>query len=368
MTVYARDYVHGLSWGTDGVRLFLDRPLDHLDGLYRIKRYDSPSDSGTKVVKKPTALSEIDDNGLVSGRVYRYKMQLMVPAEGGSGNTKQGKPTNLYIKAGFVDPPQVTGIAAFTNTGRPINLQWNATTVDKSQFGLYEVLRRDAKQYDSQYEVIGTTVGLTLADNTRDIKKYYNYAVRSVRWDLVRGSRFDEHTAPTIPAAKCTDSNGSEQTVNLVIPRPYLGRPDDRWAAIQVWAFKESEVDGTRTRTECTNWDASDWYVLRSDWYTYTISPDCPDPAVICGRPKPEMFEYRGGGFRGGALEGMARYEDVETVWYDLPNSTDGLYRYSYQVCSYATPSVCGETLGHWRFEGTTERVPLDGDPPTASP
>ena len=47
VAVFAREFAHGVGWGTDGVRLHLDPPPEHPNGAYGIKRFDSPSDRGT---------------------------------------------------------------------------------------------------------------------------------------------------------------------------------------------------------------------------------------------------------------------------------------------------------------------------------
>lgn len=374
-TMTPRDFVYGYGTGTAGISLWV-APMGnaHKTGIKRITRYVGPQDHdgtmlplGTGSIG-PKGMSGFDETGLVAGKVYGYEVEY-VDWDNDAGDYKVLKANPMvFIKAGAAtvgSPANLTTTRAAA-VATAAGLSWTApVNAPRTGFALYEVLRRNTKQYRSPYVPIGTTIDATYHDHSVEVTQYYSYKVRTIGWDKQPGEASHRVAAPELRKPECTDASGSVGEIANYEVMAVDTTPTHRGFAFKLWMFYRND-QGEAIR--CDSFEASDWYVQREVMYHHGTSADCPDPnesCVLVTRSNTRAADQIP------LAEGHFGY-DIATlrspVWYDDPNPVPGLYKYSYRICSfYEGPGRIG-CKGYdnrdWKFE-VVDSIPF---PPLNTP
>ena len=375
-----RDKVFGFGViaeeGDMGVDLFI-RNVDVPSGeALRVQRFDSGHAVGQPVGSETGLTSYLDHNdvGLVAGKVYRYLVEVVRAVEGDPPGTVEptGVSFETFVKAGKPTFP-VPGVVSTVDPRLGIvdangdivdpgyfQVDWEAPSgIHRSQFAMYEILRKDAKDLRSKYSIVAVSVDRTVKDYSVVGGPYYRYAVRLVGWGHVHGDEMSGPAVPVIPQPQCRNQDGVTAEVISAHLMPVTSVPWNRWFAVRA----KLQNAGTTQDPWCEYFDGSDWYVERQAREFYTVSfPTC-DVLTTCNglwvenALKDEGFKYHGGEFRLEAPVSMQGADGL-TVWYDDSFTVDpGLYRHEYRMCSYAEgPQICSQVqTGDWRFEGGDE-------------
>ena len=362
---------------------------------YRVTRYKGPLDTAGKLVTDNTIDQEVTDKvpesgefpALYPGKVYRYKLDVGVLNSEGKFEFRKTI-GSIYVKAGaptFGDKVERTqpedAERGGGEAGVDLTVQWDDPDPEmpgglhRSQFALYEVGRRVAKQWDARFDIIGS------AAETNSLKEepasgdeeHFEYAVRAVSWTHEHGM-YATFVSPTLPQPKCSVDGFTEkkEVYSISLNRIETQVPANKRYGFfpAAWAVGDVAHTGTTiTYPDCAGLDTSDWYVERA--VVLHLTPEaCAAPNADClamthksaSDVKDSELEHVKGQF----------FPQVgsKPIWYDDPPKPElepkdkrrGLYKYAYRMCSYATKpkQVCSNNfLSDWRFEGDDPIVAL---------
>ncbi len=323
---------------------------------YRIWRYSSRTDTSPTQVGVPVSVLDVIDPQPAG--FYRYKVEY-VKSDGNGGWSVEETTNEVILKV----EDTTLGLPSYPSAHHPpdlgvANLSWIAPNgIHRANFGIYEVLRRNAKDIHDQFQIIGSTPWTSFTDKFAVENSHFDYAVRVVSWDHQHGGISDIVTAPVIPLPQCTVLGGETVNVGGIELTPLANPPVNSQFTFSAWI---TASDGERFNMPCVEINQDDWYVKRSTIYQHIISEDCPTEQS-CDRVGGDSgvsatpYTATSGYFR---TETSAGSNSKALVWYDEPESQPGLYRHNYRFCSYATQNLCQEHVGNWDFEGV-ESVPF---------
>ena len=340
---------------------------------YQVTRYTGPSDSQGTVIHTSRTADPIDDQ-LTDDKIYRYILHVGNLVDGDFVPTQVGNVAEIFLKAGQPDLAAVPSVVK-QGSGRSFRIDWTPPeSLHRSQFALYEISRKNAKDWKAEWEVIGTTTGLNGTKGEQfkpplvGENESFDYSVRVVGWEHEHGPdslvipRYPEIKPPKCETLDGTTLSGNHEVVrSMEIMRLGDRVPVNKWYGFYIWAAAGSST--SPPFLACGELDLSDWYVQRAVYYHHPSPDTCQDTAEGCqvvSRPSladAGPFDYVEGAFRedsGGSMPVL--------VWYDQPNPVAGLYRYVYQTCSYyANPRFCtSKVASDWRFEGLDS---IEADP-----
>lgn len=347
-TSFPRDGFYAIGSETDTINLYIvpTKDFQNQSGPFRITRYDSPSDvTGTPERSRDKTRT---DDGLVYGKIYKYVLEIMRSDGQGGWEPLQNVKT-IYAIAGFAAMPgEPTGIMSDGTGGKGLTLTWeDPTNVDRSQFALYEVLRRNAKDWQSEFKVIGSTTGLRFTEQWSTEFDHFEYGIQPVSWEQLHKAIARGHISPDIPEPECLSVDKTSEPithVHLQHGRDWL--PLNKWIAFSPIAYY-GDVDN---RTKCRSFEMDDFYVQRAINLAHTVA-GCSTPGTSCTKRSAELLGYdpRDGGYDyvPGRLRSVSdTLGYLYLVWHDDSGPTDnGLYRHVYKMCSYSDGGLCSDVF-----------------------
>ena len=306
---------------------------------------------------------------LVAGKVYRYQVEYVkwnTTHERWDTVQRQDDVTVVAGKiadnaAGNV-PRRLTSLTGGTGN---IRLDWDPPSAPhRSQYALFQVLRKNPKQYGHPYGPVGTAVLTTLTDTKASELDYDHtrYTVEMVDW---LGNKYGHSvavTTPPIPAPECTTASGDTVTVaGMSVSEFARTAPKKVGFAFHAlpYGYKDNDPAQNIANLEvCVSFDTSDFYVLRGYLYQHARSADdCPNAETSCTLINRVRVPNDGFTLANGSFDAVVDGQQIK-AWYDDTNPEKGLYRYEYRFCAYALLSrgSCTEVITSlWNFEGITE-------------
>lgn len=353
--MYSVHYLYGYGV-TNAAQLHIKRRAWDVQVKYRVWRYSSRTDSTPVLVGDPSVNTSVTDPQPTG--FYRYKVEYVrSDGEGGWNVVESTNEIVVKIEGSVLANPRGLVVSHPPGLGES-RLTWNAPTgIHRANFGMYEILRRNAKNIHDRYTIIASTPSPSYTDRYAVEGMHFGYVVRAVDWNHDRSALSAGITAPRIPAPQCTVTDDEKLDVSSIdLTGPWAPPENDRYV-FSAWLVAD---DGEGIRFACSEIDTSDWYVVRRTVYKHTISDDCPteqscDLVGGTSGTAERKFKPAVGSF---LTESNTNTGTKAFVWYDDPESQSGLYRYAYRMCSYARGLECKEWLGHWDFEGV-ESIPF---------
>jgi len=356
---------YALADTTLKVRVVPTPDFETTDGIYSITMFDSRTDSDPYeyIGRKPSRELE----GLVADKVYRFNVKIVEP--GGAGYETVQEIGDFYIMTGLPPLPEAPSpIVGFGVGGKGIKLNWSRVfNQHRSQFAFFEIARRDAKNWNAPFEMLGTTTGQTFQEQrvTDSDVDHFEYVVSGVSWFHRHGPIPERgHVSPAIPHPTCAnkDTGDSLPVKSLELAQGQPKAPRSNRFAFQPQPVALDPTAGTTGDNACGGFspsDLSDYFVLRATLYQESLSGKCSDPdqsCVVVNRSPEDMdmddFEPVIGSFQPVGASGSA------SIWYDRDLEPEkGLYRFAYHMCSYSEPRLCSENpfRSDWRFQGVTD-------------
>ena len=373
LVFHSRDRVFALGSGSNGVDLYIKRVNVPSGQALRVRRFESTGDvvgSPVGTVNGMGLATDLKDRNLVDGKVYRYFVEVVRASKVVTdGVESTGVEIEAFVKAGSpvldapasmvtVNPLPVDPITGNVLVGDPeyFQVSWEAIAgIHRSEFAMFEILRKDAKDRGGDYKIVAISTGRYLKDFTVKAGGHYVYAVRMVSWAHDHGDPISGNVIPTIPQPQCLNMEGRTDEVSRVMTDVIDVVPLNRWFAVQV---KFGNADSLPGDVWCVDVDVSDWYVERMS-FNYEAVSDAPcssydtcNVLMFNSTGDDAGYQYGGGKLVKSASLGTAVQAGV-WVWYDDPFTVEpGLYKHEYWLCSYATgPQICSlRDVGPWRF------------------
>ena len=357
----------GKHVGETGIELNVQK-LSHWDNrTYRITRYDSP-DSSTPDATTITILPQLTVNNLTTGKVYKFVLEQGDYANGVMTDTVIR--ATKYVKTGVPTLTAPSSLSVSGTAGQGATVNWpRITGVAPGQVALYEILRRNAKDFGSPYTVVGTSVGITTTEGLAATGEYFQYQVRGVSYPHVHGPVSSALSEPIIPRPTCENDNGIVMRVrHLDLQKVENHVPlNDRYG-FAVW-MRGTSAALQNSLTDCASIDPDDWYVLKHVDVAHHNSDTCRVTGTSCTLENAERVSTTKTLVRSlGTFQSTdpipGNNMDSKVVWYEDIDSEPGVYRNLYRMCSYGAPQICSQSelfRSEWQFNGVTE-IPFTTD------
>ena len=338
----------------------------------QLSRFDSPSDTVATMTwdeSLPESTPDgIVDDTTVAGTIYKYVAEFGTKSGGEftSGSTEQ-----VIIMAGAptLDSPEMLTVAA-NAAGSGAQLGWTRpTATHESEIATYLVLRRNWREYQSEYKVIGTAKDTSWEDRSHRSTQHYAYRIMLVGYTEGASGRSPRLIEPPLPFPTCTGSNGDRfesGDVRMVDITDFSVVPHDSEYVFGLWLVPT--FTGS-TAAQCLNADPTDWYVQRKLKNLHGLSDACPDPTVSCNVVTSSErldgtsteWEEAPGEWKTMTMTVFSTRTKTFLNWHQDTPDDIGVYNWKYKVCSYAVSSgqaaKCSSDVGlGWRFEGVVSQ------------
>ena len=373
-----RSYLQGFGTAS-GVQLTVrgDKLTPYEDQRVTITRYDHTemnSGEGHVVVTHrafPAGVSymTVPDTTAVAGTVYYYKVEYYL-ADPNSGvispmQIDVAPVAIMAIMVGVVPPttPDAPTVEAGTVAGT-VKASWTVTD-DNKQAGIYEVYRRPIKPINADPPTtIGTTFGQTLTYKPEDIAKNYEYSVRPISIQGMRGSLGSHKVYPVLQPPGCHSYQFPDQNTvaKIIAAQDMIGDEstnsyDPRIIDIRIIGYLGAQ---------CQNVNPDDYYLKKRIFYAHTKSSVLctADPSSSCttiksDRPTAEpVYNVRSHRWGFHRYTWLAFYDDTVPA---------GEYDITYNVCMTGF-DLCSNAVRTGRILLGVDAVPFMVDVPEQTP